>query len=381
MQFTRPSRLIALPAAVAFGLALFVASLTWQVPAARAGSGPLDAQSNEIVRLINGARAASGKSALNVDTFLASKARDGAIPCPDNAAESISGRTQDFAAYDAMDHKLRLCDAPSYTLSTTSYVTVLQGWGYGSVGEINLVNGGYGSGAFLYSVGGWQSWTYSTTGHAMLGWQSSSSHWNIILGGYDRVGCGGWASGSTYYYECSFSSGGPNGVESPPTASPFDLPLPTPPPTPVPTPEPTPAPTRHVAPPANGGGGGSGGGSGSAGATTSAGATSSAGATISDPLSGLTVSVPAAPAIPSASATSVVLGLQAYAASATPGAGPAAAAQLGGDGIGPGGGFSELPSYIARIVALAAGSGAAVLWGCSAFLTLRRRRHGREIAG
>lgn len=166
---------------------------------------------------------------LGIDPFLASEARDGAIPCPDDQTKTIAGRAQDYAAYGNMSHDLRLCDAASYTLSGTSFVSVLQtAWGYGSVGEINLVNGGYGSGEFLYSYGGWQTWTYSTTGHAMLGWATSSSHWNIIMGGYDRVGCGGWASGSTLYYECAFASGGPNGVNSPPTESPFGDPLPTP---------------------------------------------------------------------------------------------------------------------------------------------------------
>src|SRR5271157_2051517 len=159
----QPSPLHALPVAVALGLALFVASLTWQVPTVRAGSGPLDAQASEMVRLINGARATNGLSALGVDPFLAAKARDGAIPCPDDSSKSIAGRTQDFAAEGTMSHYLRLCDAGSYTPSTTLFVSTVQSWGYGSVGEIMLDNGGYGSGAYLYTYNGWQTWTYSTT--------------------------------------------------------------------------------------------------------------------------------------------------------------------------------------------------------------------------
>src|ERR1035437_264798 len=189
VRSTRRTRLAAaLPAAIVLGLATFTASLTWQVPGVRAGSGALDAQATEIVRLINGARVADGLSALNIDPFLAAKARDGAIPCPDDPAKSIAGRAQDFAAYGQMSHSLRLCDAATYTLSSTTFVSLLQSaWGYGSVGEILLVNGGYGYGQYLYTSGGWSTWTYATAGHAMTAWKTSSTHWNIIVGGYDRV--------------------------------------------------------------------------------------------------------------------------------------------------------------------------------------------------
>lgn len=378
MRLTQTSRLIAL--SVALGLALSAASFSFLAPAAQAASGPLDAQSTELVRLINGARAANGKGALNVDPFLAAKARDGAIPCPDDAAKSIAGRAQDFAAWGNMSHNLRLCNAAAYTLSGTTFVSVLQSWGYGGVGEIDLSNRGYGSGAFLYSYNGWQTWTYSTTGNGMLGWATSSSHWNIVMGGYDRVGCGGWAGGSTYYYDCAFGAGGPNGVKAPPTNSPFDLPLPTPVPPPdptaAPTPVPTPVPTPYVAPPANGGGGsgggsdpGSGGSGGAVGDPGSGGEPTSA----TDPVSSGNPPTP-----PTPSATAVVLGVMAANASATPGTGPASAARIGG-GTTPGDGTSDPLAYIARIIALLAGLGAALLYGSSVVLSLRRRR--REMAG
>ena len=86
------------------------------------------------------------------------------------------------------------------------------------------------------------------------------------MGGYDRVGCGGWASGGTYYYDCVFSNGGPNGVVGPPTSSPFNLPLPTT--APAPPAPPAPAPTPFRAPPVSGGGGGSGSGAKPAAAPT-----------------------------------------------------------------------------------------------------------------
>ena len=228
----------ALPLALALGLGLFATTLVWQVPPA-AASGSLDNQASDLVRLINGARSASGKSSLTIDLFLASKARDGAIPCPDNPAKTIAGRARDMAARGSMSHDLPNCDTG--TMSSKTFVSTLQtAWKYGSVGEILLENGGYGNGAYLYSVTGskrtWMTWTYSTTGHGMLGWKSSSSHWAIIMGGYSHVGCGGWSSGSAYFYDCLFTKGGPapSGLKSPPTKSPFSNPLPA-----TPTPKPT----------------------------------------------------------------------------------------------------------------------------------------------
>src|ERR1035437_1990132 len=177
--------------AVALSLGLLAFSFSWQVPAVKA-AGSATSQASELVRLINGARAAAGKPALAVDLFLATQARDGAVPCPDDPAKTIAGRAQDFSAFGQMSHSLRLCDAATYTLSGTTFVSLLQSaWGYGSVGEILLVNGGYGNTQYLYTSGGWSTWTYATTGHAMTGWKTSSTHWNIIVGGYEigRASC------------------------------------------------------------------------------------------------------------------------------------------------------------------------------------------------
>jgi hypothetical protein len=239
-------RLGVLRFAAGLSLGLLAFSFAWQVPAVKAGAATTEA--GELVRLINGARAAAGKPALVVDRFLATQARDGAIPCPDDQAKAIAGRAQDLAAFGQLSHNLRLCDAPTYTLSGTTFVSLLQSkWGYGSVGEILLVNGGYGNGQYLYTSGGWSTWTYATSGHAMTAWKTSTTHWNIVVGGYDRVGCGAWSpSGSTIYYACEFSGGGPSpdGLVAAPTGSPFSDPLPTPAPAVVPTP----APTRVPAP-------------------------------------------------------------------------------------------------------------------------------------
>jgi hypothetical protein len=342
---------LAVPTAVALGLALFTATLAWQVPAATAASGPLDAQSSELVRLINGARAANGKSALSVDIFLASKARDGSIPCPDTSG-TIAGRTKDMAATGSMSHYLRNCATGG--LSGANFVNVLQSaWGYGSVGEILLQNGGYGNGAYLYKVAGsrstWMTWTYSTTGHGMEGWKSSSGHWNIIMGGYNRIGCGGWASGSTYYYDCLFSRGGPapSGLKSPPTKSPFSNPLPA-----TPTPKPKPV------------GGGTTAQSGGQNPSTTA-ANSSAPNPTADPWSGRPAVGTSAP---------LLGGTEVLTASAAPGTGEAAIVRPPVDRAPPAEGASGLAGSVAKILAVVAGSGAVFLAGCYVFLSLRRRR-------
>jgi hypothetical protein len=202
----------------AFTLAL---SLVWSVPATLA-SGPANAEANELVRLINGERAYLGKAALRTDTFLASKARDGAVACPNDASEVMYGRAKDFAVYGfpANAHQLRLC--PTYTS-----MDAMASWGYrGSRGEITALNGGYGTGKVDYTFGctpslrtcpGSATSTYHTTDIAMWDWTSSSTHYAIIIGSYDRVGCGAWiGSNGAYFYDCMFSRGGPSAPKAAP---------------------------------------------------------------------------------------------------------------------------------------------------------------------
>ncbi len=338
---------LAVPAAAFVGLALFAATLAWQAAPVSASSGSLDNQANELVRLINGARSASGKGSLSIDVFLASKARDGSIPCPDDSSKSISGRARDMAETGEMSHDLRNCDTSG--LSDVLFVKVMQSaWGYGSVGEILLYNGGYGNGAYLYSVTGskktWMSWTYATTGHAMTGWKSSSSHWNIIMGSYTHIGCGGWASGSTYFYDCLFSKGGPapSGLKSPPTKSPFSNPLPA---------TPAPKPAARLA--ANSGTGAAGASSGSACPTCSASPSP-------------TASTAPAWATPLAS-TDPLPGSLALAGSGTSGSNQAR--QTDGGNL-----MSTLDAWAPRALAGVAGSGVAIAAGGLLFISFRRRR-------
>ena len=243
-----PHRLAVIVGSVALALA---ASMAVSVPVAQA-SGAADADARELVRLINGVRAASGLGALSTDTYLASKARDGAIPCPDDSGKTIAGRARDFAAFGQESHDLRLCDASGYKLSTVTFMTMLGRMGYNtSRGEVLALNGGYGNSSHNFTYKSYSVTTYYTTAIAMRDWTGSSSHLAILVGSYNRVGCGAWAVGSTYYYACEFSRGGSGKVISPGgqrKAAAKPTPTPTPSPTPSPSPSPSPSPTDSPSP-------------------------------------------------------------------------------------------------------------------------------------
>jgi uncharacterized protein YkwD len=230
-------------------------SMLVAVPTAQA-SGAANADAKELVRLINGVRATSGLGALSIDTYLADKATGGAIPCPDNSSRTIAGRTRDFAAYGQMSHYLRLCNASGYKLSSTNFVTMLGRMGYNVArGEVLALNGGYGNTSHNFTYKSYSTTTYYTTAIAMRDWTGSSSHLAILMGSYNRVGCGAWAVGSTYYYACEFSRGGTGRVIAPPaqrktsapkpagTVAATSTPSPTPSPSPSPSDSPTPSPT------------------------------------------------------------------------------------------------------------------------------------------
>ena len=242
MRSTHRPRLSSLASALALSALSLAASLVLAVPFVSAASGPADPEASEYVRLINGVRAANGLGPLRVDPVLAGLARDTSMSCPSDPSLVMLGRARDGAENNYVSHSLRLCQ-------DVKFVSLLQSaYNYGNVGEIMLQNGGYGTDQFLVDYSGkattFESYSYSTTGHGILGWMSSGSHASIIVGGYDRIGCGGWISADgTFYYDCLFSMGGPNGTAPPPTQSPFPDLVPPAPPTPDPTPAPTPAPT------------------------------------------------------------------------------------------------------------------------------------------
>jgi uncharacterized protein YkwD len=221
----RPGSLVA---SIALAAAMLGLSLGLQVPGAAASAA--DAQAGELVRLINGTRAAAGLPTIATDGLLTSLARDGAYRCGDTPYRAIAGRARDFATYKYLDHRVRNCLTGSFSLSKVTFVSVLQNdFGFGSVGEIVAMNSGYGTAAYEYTYGGWTTSTTATAGHAMgtstSGWMGSSTHRAIILGGYNRVGCGAWYLNGGYYYDCLFAIGGGHAWSRPaPTAAPTAAP-------------------------------------------------------------------------------------------------------------------------------------------------------------
>jgi len=196
---------------IAFGTAVTV--LTWAAPTTLA-AGPADPQAKELVRLINGERAYHGLRALKVDSFLAGKARDGVVTCPNDATLTMAGRAKDFAVYGypSNSHRLRLC--PSY-----SAMDAMKKWGYNTYrGEVTALNGGYGTAAHAYTYGctpslrtcpGTTTSSFYTSVRAVTNWMSSATHYAVLMGNYDRIGCGAWiGSSGTYFYDCMVSRGG-----------------------------------------------------------------------------------------------------------------------------------------------------------------------------
>jgi len=203
---------LAVPAAAVLGLTLFTASMAWQVPAASAASGPLDAQSSELVRLINGARSAYGKSALRVDTLLASKARDGAIPCPTTrlrtspaglrtSPPSATCHTTCATATPAGTSSPRRCSstccsrpgatAASVRLTSTTAIRqrrlpLLGRRDIEDLADVDLLH-------------------YRPRDARLEVVEQPLEHHHRLL---RSRRCGGWASGSTYYYDCVFAKAG-----------------------------------------------------------------------------------------------------------------------------------------------------------------------------
>ncbi len=190
-------------------------------------AGPLqrDFMREEVMRLVNGERTWQGLTKFKLDTFLAAKAQDSPIRCPNDATKLNPGRAQSVAAQNVIPapHALPLCK--SYTV-----LSVFPYWNYsGYRAEILAVdNQDYSRVRYDYScpIGsqltcGHSSYTYApfTAAQAVRMWMNSSTHRAKMLGSYTRVGCGVWQGGTAYYggyaytdtrwYSCIFGNYGP----------------------------------------------------------------------------------------------------------------------------------------------------------------------------
>jgi len=181
-------------------------------------SPKIDWLSEEAMRLINLDRAGNGKSSLYADTKLINFARDLSWTCPNSSSTTIHGRARDmidrnyFSHYipcagsslsviDVMKSKLgytggraEIIASNSYSVTSSSYA-----WGCDSAGG---------------SCNGTTSTAYSVKS-AVYWWEHSSAHRAIILGDYDRFGCGMWrSSAGKNIFVCNFAKGGPNPLDT-----------------------------------------------------------------------------------------------------------------------------------------------------------------------
>jgi uncharacterized protein YkwD len=179
-----------------------------------------DSARSEVVALINGERKAAGLKPLTVDLLLSSRAHDSAFACPGGG--TTPGRARDNADHAGLSHELSGCPG-------RSILEVMPSWGYRALtGEILAYNYAS-SGLVTYHFGcPPESTGFDCTGSgatldvsqtaatAIRQWVDSPTHHAIMLGAYDRFGCGAWAgTGTTQYgtggafYACVFAKGGP----------------------------------------------------------------------------------------------------------------------------------------------------------------------------
>ena len=242
--------------ALVLGLGLLLAGVLAGGVTAASGPPPFTpaAAESELVRLLNIERTRAGLPILAVDVFLAQRARDGSIPCAGDPTKVMAGRAADLAAnwspYGSVDpHLLRLC--PTEHIFGPMYVL----WGYtGFAGEIIAWNGGYTMNPMQYpsdcGVEGMTGPCYDITpgmvSVAATGWMEELGHRAIVLGNYDRFGCGAAeAADGSHVFVCDFSMGGGTAIPDPspsPTPSPSASPDPSPSPDPSASPSPSPSP-------------------------------------------------------------------------------------------------------------------------------------------
>jgi hypothetical protein len=221
-------------------LSLLVAFML-AVPSATATSytGPLprDFIREEVMRLINGERQWQGLKPVKLDTFLADKAQDSPIRCPNDATKLNQGRAQSVAAQNVIPapHPLPLC--PKYTV-----LAVLPYWNYSGYRAEILAVDNQDFSRVRYDFGcpigsqltcGHAAYTYApfTAAQAVRMWMNSSTHRAKMLGSYRKVGCGVWQGGTAYYggyayadtrwFSCIFANAGPkkNRDKAAPTVS------------------------------------------------------------------------------------------------------------------------------------------------------------------
>jgi hypothetical protein len=205
-------------------MAAFAGVLLTHVPAAASDytSPKIDFLGEETMRLVNLDRYGNAKAKLYSDPKLINLARDLAWTCPTNSSLTMRGRARDMIDRAYFSHSIKGC----YKSGTTLYsvIDILAspfGYKYGR-GEI-IASNNYGVGATAYKWGCTSSNTYcegstntpATVQSVEYWWMHSSTHRAIILGDYDRFGCGMWrGSDGKNVYSCLFAKTGPNPLDT-----------------------------------------------------------------------------------------------------------------------------------------------------------------------
>ena len=182
----------------------------------------IDFLSEETMRLVNLDRRGNGLAALFSDPKLVNLARDLAWTCPTNSSLVIHGRARDMIERAYLSHSIKGC----YKSGTTLYsiLDILASpFGYTSYrGEIIASN--YKTAAATGYKWGCDSagancdgttTSAATVASAEYWWMHDGPHRAIILGNYDRFGCGMWrGTDGKNLYSCIFAKGGPNALDT-----------------------------------------------------------------------------------------------------------------------------------------------------------------------
>jgi len=180
----------------------------------------------ELMRLTNLDRLALGYPALAEDPTLAALAADRSFICPSGLQPA--GRALDMAQRGYFDHAIPGCAAAG--TPAVMLLDLLPALGYNTFRAENIGwNAGYGTGTVSYTPGcSLQAsacqgvGTPSTADVAAVeqAFLLDPEHRAIVLGTYDRFGCGAArTAGGTLYVACLFSLGGPSATATATLAS------------------------------------------------------------------------------------------------------------------------------------------------------------------
>jgi len=180
----------------------------------------------DLMRLTNLDRVALGRSALAIDPTLVGLAGSAPYHCPSSSGMLLAGRATDMAQRGYFSHGIEGCANPAGADYTIIDVLASQ-FGYDTyrAEDIGAWAGDPSAGA-TYQAGcdasGAGCAGETVTVSAPVAWAEKSfmvspEHRSIILGSYDRFGCGSAQAGDgRTYFVCLFSLGGPGTTDGAP---------------------------------------------------------------------------------------------------------------------------------------------------------------------